>query len=118
MAALIVRPQPRRMIKSGTAVASILGLIWAGIHISRGPVSDSLGITQALMPLTFPIAWFFFSCLLWTPCLLAAILFRAKATPEPDVERAWNIFTASLLPFAVCLCMVIPAVVKNRSFLP
>jgi hypothetical protein len=106
------------MIKSGSIVAAILGLIWTGMHMSHVPHSDSLGITQVLMPLMFAMVWILFFGLLWTPCLLVAILTRGEATPERDIGRAWNIFAASLLPFAVCLCLFIVAIVKNHAFLP
>jgi hypothetical protein len=107
------------MIKYGTIAAAPLGLFGAVIRISLLPTnSDSLGIGTALMPIIFVMAWFFFFCLAWSPCLLVAIFCRPKKTPAADVERGWNIFTASLLPFVVCLCMLVGAIVKNHPSHP
>lgn len=108
----------RKHMKTGTVIAGVLGLIWAVIHISRGPVSDSLGITQKVMPLIFALAWMFFFSLLWSPCLLIAILARSKATTGASVTAAWTIFAVSLLPFTACLYMFLLAIDENHSFFP
>jgi hypothetical protein len=110
-----VRCRPKLMIKSGTVAAILMAFLAALVALSYVPHgSDSLGIAKALMPLIFVILCFLSFCIAWAPCLLVAILWRWKETPTADVERAWNVFTASLLPLAVGLCMLLGTLLNKH----
>ena len=104
------------MVKLGTITAALLGFVGAIVATSFFPRDpDSLGIRAVLMPIILFLAWFYFSCLAWAPCLLTAVLVHRKSAPAKDLENAWNFFAASLLPFAVCLCILVGFTIKRRG---
>ena len=97
-------------------VASVVAAIWAAIHISSLPQSDSLGIGTVLKPLAYLVLCCFFFFLVWPPLLGIVLGIRTLSQAKPSVARVgnWTVFILSLLPFLLCLRVFLTSEIMAR----